>query len=50
LFSFDCQAFEEAAFLHKTQNDSEHTEVRKYEGWNFNSGNTAVETPCYGTK
>jgi hypothetical protein len=22
----------------------------KYEGWNFNSGNTAVETPCNGTK
>jgi len=21
-----------------------------YEGWNFNSGNTAVETPCNGTK
>jgi hypothetical protein len=23
---------------------------RKYEGWNFKSGNTAVETPCNGTK
>jgi hypothetical protein len=22
----------------------------KYEGWNFNSGNTAVEMPCNGTK
>jgi hypothetical protein len=22
----------------------------KYEGWNFNNGNTAVETPCNGTK
>jgi hypothetical protein len=22
----------------------------KYEGWNFNSGNTAVETPRNGTK
>jgi hypothetical protein len=21
-----------------------------YEGWNFNIGNTAVETPCNGTK
>jgi hypothetical protein len=21
-----------------------------YEGWNFNNGNTAVETPCNGTK
>jgi hypothetical protein len=23
---------------------------RRYEGWNFNSGNTAVGTPCNGTK
>jgi hypothetical protein len=27
-----------------------NTEKTKYEGWNFNSGNTAVETPCKGTK
>jgi hypothetical protein len=26
------------------------TYEQKYEGWNFNSGNTAVETPCNGTK
>jgi hypothetical protein len=25
-------------------------EKTKYEGWNFNNGNTAVETPCNGTK
>jgi hypothetical protein len=25
-------------------------EQEYYEGWNFNNGNTAVETPCNGTK
>jgi hypothetical protein len=26
------------------------TAKHNYEGWNFNNGNTAVETPCNGTK
>jgi hypothetical protein len=33
--------------------DVEWMEMRgiyNYEGWNFNNGNTAVETPCNGTK
>ena len=26
------------------------SQLLNYVGWNFNSGNTAVETPCNGTK
>jgi hypothetical protein len=33
--------------LHET---SRFTSVTIYEGWNFNNGNTVVETPCNGTK
>ena len=33
------------------QNMNQHRPANlKYEGWNFNSGNTTVETPCNGTK